>query len=141
VRRWNELFSKDLEQRGHLLSPQQVRTIREHLGLSIAHFAKIIGSTRQSVYNWEREDRKSPQNRIADLLIRLIRESMTSGKVDVLEFLQGQVRAADADVTIKLTSKISAGRMEWVLQFAPPSQFDQLFQTEEPTVALPALRC
>lgn len=141
VRRWNALFDKDLEQKGLLLGPQEVRTIRENLGLSIADFARLIGSTRQSLYNWEREDRKSPQNGLVDLLIRLIRESMRSGKVDVLKFLQAQARANGVDVTIGLTSDIGGGRIEWAIQFAPPNRFDQLFQTEEPTVALPVLRC
>lgn len=141
VRRWDEFFTKDLGQRGDLLGPQEVRTIREHLGLSIADFAKLIGSTRQSVYNWEREDRKTPQNRLADLLIRLVRESITCQKVEILEFLQHRARAAGGNLTIKLTWNISVRRTERLLRFAPPNDFDQLFQTEEPTVALPALRC
>jgi len=140
VRRWSELFTKYLESRGDLLSAHEVRMTRERLGLSIADFAKLIGSTRQSVYNWERQDRKIPQNRLADVLIRLVRESTTSGKVAVLEFLQDRARAGGENLAIRLTWNISVRRTEKILRFAPSDQFDELFQVEEPAVGLPALR-
>jgi putative zinc finger/helix-turn-helix YgiT family protein len=141
LRRWDKLFTAELEQKGDLLTSQQIRSIREDMGLSIADFAKLIGATRQSVYNWEGEDRKAPQIRLVDLLIRLIRESRASGRVDVLAFLQEQAKAAGGAVTIKLASNISTGRAESAFELAPANRFDQLYHSGEAPVALPALRC
>ena len=141
LRRWDKLFTAELEQKGDLLTSQQIRSIREDMGLSIADFAKLIGATRQSVYNWEGEDRKAPQIRLVDLLIRLIRESRASGRVDVLAFLQEQAKAAGGAVTIKLASNISTGRAESAFELAPANRFDQLYHSGEAPVAIPALRC
>jgi putative zinc finger/helix-turn-helix YgiT family protein len=141
LRRWDKLFTAELEQKGDLLTSQQIRSIREDMGLSIADFAKLIGATRQSVYNWEGEDRKAPQIRLVDLLIRLIRESRASGRVDVLAFLQEQAKAAGGAVTIKLASNISTGRAESAFELSPANRFDQLYHSGEAPVALPALRC
>lgn len=60
VRQWDSLFTAELERKGQILSAGEIRELREELGLSIADFAKLVGATRQSVYNWERKDRKSP---------------------------------------------------------------------------------
>jgi len=141
VRRWEDLFTAGLERKGDLLTSKQIRSVREDLGLSIADFAKLVGATRQSVYNWEREDRKAPQIRLVDLLIRLICESRASGKVDILVFLQEQAKAVGGSVTIKPASSLSTEWPDRTFELAPANRFDQLYQTGEPPTALPALRC
>jgi putative zinc finger/helix-turn-helix YgiT family protein len=140
VRRWNELFAAQLDRRGDLLTPQQIRSIREQLGLSIGDFAKLIGSTRQSVYNWEREERKSPQIRLVDLLLKLIRESRALGKVDVPLFLRVQAKAVGANVTIKAASDIPSELEEKRRELASAGAFDQLFNAYGSPTLLPRLQ-
>ncbi|HEY3313670.1 MAG TPA: helix-turn-helix domain-containing protein [Bacillota bacterium] len=83
--RWEQLFE---ESHRHLyLSPGQIRELRQSLGLTTEQFAQLIGSTRQSIYNWELPNRKSNQSRTADLLFRLVSESWQTGKVEVIAFL------------------------------------------------------
>lgn len=96
IRRWQRLYESDLLQKGKLLGADQIRRIREELKLPINQFARLLGATRQSVYNWERHDRKSPQMRLADLLLRLIDESMKTGTVDVVKFLREQAGLDEA---------------------------------------------
>ena len=57
-------------------------------------FAILMGCTRQSLYNWERADRLSPQSRMADLFMRLIRESHSQRQIDVLSFLTTEAHNA-----------------------------------------------
>jgi putative zinc finger/helix-turn-helix YgiT family protein len=87
IKRWEELFSHSLEVRKVFLSPSEITDLRKSLGLSMEDFARLIGCTRQSIYNWEKVDRPSPLSRMADLLMKLVRESIYFGTVDVLTFL------------------------------------------------------
>lgn len=83
--RWERIFE---EERAKLfLRPRDLQSLRKSLGLSMEHFAFLIGSTRQSLYNWERHDRTRLQSRMADLLMKLVRESQIRGSVDVIRFL------------------------------------------------------
>ena len=68
------------------LSPQEIKEIRRTLGLTMDEFSFLIGCSRQSLYNWESEPRQTPQSRMADLLIRMVRQSM-HGPVNVLEVM------------------------------------------------------
>jgi putative zinc finger/helix-turn-helix YgiT family protein len=90
IRRWQELFDAEEVSQGKFLSAAEVKEIRETLGLQISQFAILLGATRQSVYNWEREKRNTPQLRMVDLLLRLVRESIETGTVDVVQFLSMQ---------------------------------------------------
>src|SRR5690348_1247923 len=63
IKRWQRLFDAEQLDTGKLLSPVQIESIRQGLGLPITLFAQLLGTTRQSVYNWERKDRKSVQLR------------------------------------------------------------------------------
>jgi putative zinc finger/helix-turn-helix YgiT family protein len=85
--RWEELFSHSLEARQAFLSPEEIAELRKSLGLSMEDFARLIGSTRQSISMWEKADRTSPPIRTADLLMKLVRQSLQSGPVDVLTLL------------------------------------------------------
>jgi len=55
-------------------------------------FARLIGSTQQSVSMWEKKSRTTPPIRTADLLMKLVRQSLTSEPVDVLPFLLDEAR-------------------------------------------------
>jgi len=88
--RWREEFRKSQEAQGRLLSPGAITEVRQSLGLGIADFAKLIGSSRQPIYSWECPTRKVPQSRMADLMLRLVRECHVTGAVDVIEYLASE---------------------------------------------------
>lgn len=83
--RWRTLLQE--KQSESYLRPDDIRHLRKELGLSMEQFAALIGCTRQSLYNWEKSDRSVPQSRMADLFMRLIRESRSLGQLDVLGYL------------------------------------------------------
>ena len=69
------------------LQPSDIQDLIKKVGLSMEQFANLSGCTRQSLYNWLRPERSAPQSRMADLFLRLIRESQKVGAINVLEFL------------------------------------------------------
>ena len=87
TKQWEDLFYRSLEARRVFLLPGEITELRKTLGLSMEDFARLIGCTRQSIYNWERTDRTSPPSRMADLLMKLVQQSLDDGPVDVLAFL------------------------------------------------------
>ena len=86
--RWHRMFEEEQAQRQ--LSAEDIRRLRDELQLSMEQFAALIGCTRQSLHNWERVDRKRPQSRMADLLLKLVQESHSVGQVDAIELLRNQ---------------------------------------------------
>jgi len=87
TKHWEELFSQSLEKDKLFLLPQDIERVRKAVGLSMENFALLIGSTRQSLYNWENGRRSRPQSRTADLLIKLVDKSRLEKTVNVLDFL------------------------------------------------------
>jgi putative zinc finger/helix-turn-helix YgiT family protein len=104
TQRWEELFSAALEARRAFLSPQEIAELRHNLGLSMEDFARLIGCTRQSIYNWERTNRASPPSRTADLLMRLVRESYRSGIVDVISYLLEEAKKWAVTIEVRRSS-------------------------------------
>ena len=102
--RWADLYKKALVSNGRFLNAEEISSIRKDLGLSIEKFAHLIGCTRQSIYNWENKNRKIPQSRMTNLIIRLIRENIYKGKVDVVKFLLEE--AAKLNVHIKIREDV-----------------------------------
>jgi putative zinc finger/helix-turn-helix YgiT family protein len=92
TKRWEELFYRSLEARHAFLSPQEVMKLRTTLGLSMDDFARLIGCTRQSISAWEKPDRSAPPSRMADLLMKVLRESLRVGAIDVLPLLLGEAQ-------------------------------------------------
>jgi putative zinc finger/helix-turn-helix YgiT family protein len=104
VQRWTQLY-RDAHEKD-FLSPQAIRDLRRSLGLTMEDFAALIGCTRQSLYNWEQVDRDVHQSRMADLILRLVSQSMSKGTVDVLEFLL--TKSAELGHSIKPIRKSQA---------------------------------
>jgi len=104
TKRWEQLYEQQLEKNDIYLSPSDIVGIRESLGLTIEGLAYLIGCTRQSIYNWEKMDRTKPQSRMADLLLRLVRDSAQYGETKVNDFLVEQARRLG--VNINLTGKV-----------------------------------
>lgn len=92
TKRWEELFAQSLEARQAFLSPGEISELRKTLNLSMEDFARLVGSTRQSLSMWEKEDRAYPPVRTADLLMKLVRQSFQAGSVNVLSFLLDEAR-------------------------------------------------
>ena len=100
TKRWEERYFHSLEEQNAFLKSEEIAEIRNQLGLSMEDFARLIGCTRQSIYNWEKTDRKVRPSRMADLLMKLVRESFRTEKVDVISFLLGE--AVQLGITIEL---------------------------------------
>ena len=87
TKRWQDLFYQRLEDKEIFYSREEIKTLRESLGLSVTDFAHLIGCTRQSIYNWERQDRINQQTRTADLMMKLMAKSLVSEPIDIISFL------------------------------------------------------
>jgi putative zinc finger/helix-turn-helix YgiT family protein len=142
IRRWHQLFDAQQLRTGRLLSAEEIGSIRQGLGLPINLFAQLLGTTRQSVYNWERKDRKSPQMRLVDLLLKLVRESGATGTVDVLQFLSEQTGVELNGLNHTPTSIPSRRliRRDPRRRWRNPCEYDRVFGSHGIPIALPSLR-
>lgn len=55
-------------------------------------------ATRQSLHYWEDNDRESPQSRVIDTLLRLVRESLREPRTDVVGFLHTRATSLGIDI-------------------------------------------
>ncbi len=110
TKRWETLFSRSLEASQAFLSPEEITELRKALDLSMEDFARLIGSTRQSISMWEKGDRSSPPLRTADLLIKLVRQSLRAGPVDVLTFLLGEAQKWGVVIELRRPATRSDGK-------------------------------
>lgn len=104
LERWRLLFEANLEATGETLSPAAVRAVRALTGLNMTDFAVLIGTTRQSLHNWERDSREVPQGRMADLMLRLVLEAVQTGSVPVLEFLRERAVQQGASIPMPVSA-------------------------------------
>jgi DNA-binding transcriptional regulator YiaG len=96
--RWRTLLDNKYAEA--YLRPSDIQDLIKQLGFSMEQFANFSGCTRQSLYNWQRPDRSAPQSRMADLFMRLIRESQKVGAVNVLEFLTEEAGKLGFDLRV-----------------------------------------
>ena len=92
TQRWEQLFAHSLEAHHAFLTPQEITELRTALGLSMDDFARLIGTTRQSISAWEKAERTSPPSRTADLLMKLVRQALHGSKVDVVSVLLDEAK-------------------------------------------------
>jgi len=90
--RWEAAFQQSLEGQHAFLTPNEIRTLRTNMGLSLEDFARLMGCTRQSVMAWEHPERTTPPSRMADLLLRVLQRAWAEGPVDVLSLLVEQAK-------------------------------------------------
>jgi putative zinc finger/helix-turn-helix YgiT family protein len=141
IRRWQQLYEANLLLEGKFLSAAEITKIRETLGLQISQFARLLGTTRQSVYNWERENRISPQLRLADLLLRLIHESMKVGAIDVVEFLREQAGMSEIAQGVRhRRTRLSRRRRIVSLRRRESCEYDRIFGPSDAPNDLPRLQ-
>ncbi len=104
--RWRNLLDQKYAE--SYLQPSDIQDVIKRLGLSMEQFATLLGCTRQSLYNWQRPDRSAPQSRMADLFMRLVRESHGAGQINVLSFLTAEANKLGFSLSISPKSKSTA---------------------------------
>ncbi len=141
ITRWQLLFEAGQLDTRSLLSAEEIENIRQGLGLPINLFARLLRTTRQSVYNWERKDRKSPQLGLVDLLLRLVRESAANGPVDVLHFLSEQsgVELTTTNRSQQYNSLRRGRRRNSRRKWRDRAEYDRAIGSSGPAVPLPSL--
>jgi putative zinc finger/helix-turn-helix YgiT family protein len=130
TKRWEELFYRSLEARHAFLSPQEMMELRTSLGLSMEDFARVIGCTRQSISAWERPDRSAPPSRMADLLMKLLRESLRVGSIDVLPFLLGEAQKWGMVIELRRPPVRSAHNGDMVLRARKVAAMDVVQESQ-----------
>ena len=130
--RWRTLFEE--KQAGSYLQPADIRNLQKRLGLSMEQFATLLGSTRQSLYNWQRPDRSVPQSRMADLFMRMVRESHRVGEINVLDFLTSEAAKLGFDLKVSPKPKSVAP----IVMFPHKTLLGQLPSDSAQTPALAA---
>lgn len=116
TKRWEQLFSHTLEARQAFLSPEEITELRTALGVSMEDFARLIGSTRQSISTWEKAGRVSPPSRTADLLMKLVKQSLHTRTVDVLSFLLEEAKKWGVVIQLRDSTMPSAKHAVIVLR-------------------------
>lgn len=130
-RRWRRLF----DQRrggGRAMEARAIRQLRADLGLSRAGFAALIGATRQSLHQWENDDRAAPQSRMVDNMLWLLRQACDEGKVDVAAALMRLARDAGIELGETTAPGSESASRRGGRGFAPPADFDGLFGYAQP---------
>ncbi len=135
TKRWREAFFQEQMKTGRILAATDISNLRGEMRISVADFARLIGCSRQALYLWESTNRAVPQSRMADLLIRLVRESFRVGPVNVVEFLRASLKAAgmnDPDCFDKPSSGVeqkaaAACSAVTLPHFEASDKFDLLF--------------
>lgn len=137
--RWSELYKHSRNETESLLSPEEITELRNKLRLPIGDFATLVGCTRQSVYNWERQDRNAPQLRIADLVLKLLRASQEQGSVDVLAFLVDEARRQGATIRMRAVARCRRVQSRREQRFLDSEVYSRLFEGAEECRSFPVL--
>jgi putative zinc finger/helix-turn-helix YgiT family protein len=106
TKRWEDLYFRTLEEQNVFLKPEEIAKLRKQLGLSMEDFARLTGCTRQSIYNWEKADRKIQPSRMADLLMKLVRESFQQDNIDAISFLLKEAKLLGMTIELKRNSPL-----------------------------------
>jgi putative zinc finger/helix-turn-helix YgiT family protein len=126
-KRWRRLFDEHQARTGGVLSPGEIRELRAALSMTMSDFSALIGTTRQSLHHWEKDDREVPQSRMVDLMLRLVQEAVRRGAVDVVAFLADNARQADIQIRMPSLARARVARAR--RQRGPdPSAYDGLYQ-------------
>lgn len=107
---WRKLFAESGTSQPDLLSPAQIRQIRESLGLGPSDFARLIGTSKQSVGRWEKENRDTPQTRAYDLLIRLAQAAAQAkdGRIDAMRLMLDNAKRQGFDIQVEIDQRAEA---------------------------------
>jgi len=87
IKRWEEILKQKLQAKNLLITPYEVKMLREAMSLSVADFASIFGVTRQTVYGWESEKTIGVQLGPASLILSLLAEERRGSLTGICDFL------------------------------------------------------
>lgn len=79
LHRWQNLYKKWEEKTNKHFSPSDIIRIRKRLRLTQSEFAKVIGVSRQSLINWEKEGSTATHTRSVEIILRLLDNDPISG--------------------------------------------------------------
>jgi len=129
-KRWRALFEQMQQQSDRLLCPEDIMGLKAQLGYTTTQLAGLIGATRQSVTQWMNASRVAPQSRMADVLLRLVRECLATDSVEVLPFLTSLARDNGIDLPAPARS-----RLHMLGRSASPGRaaYDRAFQGRPPS--------
>ncbi len=92
MERWEQVLKSHLQSTGLLITPEQVKELRDVAGLSVADLACLLGVTRQTVYGWESKSSGGVQFGPASLLLGILHDEVVNGNsVGVLNLLVNAV--------------------------------------------------
>jgi DNA-binding transcriptional regulator YiaG len=100
LKSWREAFFAEQQQKGTLLSAAEISDVRHQMEMNVADFSRLIGCSRQALYFWESLERATPQSRMADLLLRLVRADFTEGPVHVIDLLLETARGQGIEIPV-----------------------------------------
>ena len=83
LKRWKEIKQVTLAKSGALPNGNDVKEIRERLGLSVAQFADLVAVTRQTVHSWERDLDQPMKLGPAALIVKLLKQAQCGQAVNV----------------------------------------------------------
>jgi putative zinc finger/helix-turn-helix YgiT family protein len=127
IKRWEEVLKKKLQAQDLLITPYEVKKLREAMGLSVADFASIFGVTRQTVYGWESEKSSGVQLGPASLLLGLLAEDQSGSLTGICDFLFASAGNRGQEVqsskrkkeVVSCSSKVSAGSLHRSSRLTP----------------------
>ena len=119
LKRWEQELKKQLQDTGNLITPEQVKSLRDSIKFSVSDFAALFGVTRQTVYAWEHKDVGGVQFGPVALLLMLLSEEVNGNFQEVYDFL--------FESSIKRGQKIKAvGRIPKAVNKISSSKHDNL---------------
>lgn len=118
LERWEKVYEE--LHAGDFMSPEEIGSLRAKLALSAIDFARLLGTTRQSVHNWESPRRKFHQSRMADSLLRLVSDSIENRQMDVLDFLCARAAVFGSDLRKKVSKARKAAALFLLVKKVSP---------------------
>lgn len=87
LKRWAEIKQATLAETGALPNGNDVKEIRERMGLSVAQFADLIAVTRQTVHSWERALDQPMKLGPATLILNLLKQEQCGQSANIASCL------------------------------------------------------
>jgi len=84
LRRWKKLYERWEQKAANHLGPADIVRIRKSLNLTQADFAQLIGVSRQSLINWEKDSVDYTHTGSVEILLRLLDHDLTHGSNSIM---------------------------------------------------------
>jgi len=104
VERWKKEYQD--WKRSAYVNPKTIKKIRDKLNLNQGDFADLIGVSRQSLIEWEKEDRKRTQPNSINILLKSIKRELDGKLGSFIEYLVRQYQERmRKEISIDLPTK------------------------------------